>query len=70
MQFCAYVAIQSNFAIITAIFLKKKGFGLIFYAIKCNFAIITAIFLKKKGFGLIFYAIKCNFFKKRCLANF
>ena len=33
MQFCAYVASQCNFAIITAIFLKKKGFGLIFYAI-------------------------------------
>ena len=33
MQFCAYVAIQCNFAIISAIFLKKKGFGLIFHAI-------------------------------------
>ena len=26
MQFCAYVAIQCNFAIITAIFLQKKRF--------------------------------------------
>ena len=33
MQFCAYVAIQWNFAIIIAIIVKKKGFGLIFYAI-------------------------------------
>ena len=56
MQFCVYVAIQCIFAIITAIFLQKKGFGLIFKAIKCNFEYklqLNAIFLKK-GFRLIF----------------
>ena len=43
MQFCTYVAIQCNFAIITAIFLKKKGFGLIFYAIQCNFVLMLQL---------------------------
>ena len=50
IQFCAHVAIQCNFAIITAIFLKKKRFWpnilcnlmqfCVQVAIKCNFLVI------------------------------
>ena len=60
MHFCAYVTIKCNFAIISAIFLKKRFWADIlcnllqfcaYVAIQCNFAIITALFLKKKVLG-------------------
>ena len=55
MQFCAYVAIQCNFAIITATFLKKR-----FWAnILCN---LMQFCVK--------VAIKCHFFKTKVLVNF
>ena len=50
MQFCAYVAIQCNFAIITAIFLQKKRF---WANILCNLMQFC-----------VQVAIKCNFFKQ------
>ena len=54
MQFCAYVAIQCNLSIITAIFLKKR-----FWAnILCNFVYklqLNAILFKKKVFFALFF---------------